>query len=79
MFQVAEGKLPADYQVYYLPFSLMKVVKKIYSIDRFGLTFLPKPKIAPHLSRSWRIVLHHLHRFLFEATNLFPIVFRVAI
>jgi len=36
MFQVAEGKLPADFQVYYLPFSLMKVLRKIYSIDKFG-------------------------------------------
>ncbi|MFB3850917.1 MAG: hypothetical protein ACE14Q_03210, partial [Acidobacteriota bacterium] len=31
--------------VFYLPFSLTKVVKKIYSIDEFGLTFLPNPKL----------------------------------
>ncbi|NMC00039.1 MAG: hypothetical protein GYA35_07145 [Thermoanaerobaculaceae bacterium] len=37
MFQVAEGKLPADCLVYYLPFSLMKVVRNIYSIDKSGL------------------------------------------
>ena len=37
MFQVAEGKLPADYLVCYLPFSLRKVLRKIYSIDKFGI------------------------------------------
>ncbi|MFB3851651.1 MAG: hypothetical protein ACE14Q_06990, partial [Acidobacteriota bacterium] len=36
MFQVAVGKLPADCQVYYLPFSLMKVVRKIYSNAKSG-------------------------------------------
>ncbi|MFB3851836.1 MAG: hypothetical protein ACE14Q_07945 [Acidobacteriota bacterium] len=37
MFQVDEGKLPADCLVGYLPFSLIKVVRKFYSIDKFGI------------------------------------------
>ncbi|NMB99770.1 MAG: hypothetical protein GYA35_05750 [Thermoanaerobaculaceae bacterium] len=40
MFQVAVGKLPADCLVYYLPFSLMKVVRKICSIDKSGLKII---------------------------------------
>ncbi|MFB3851856.1 MAG: hypothetical protein ACE14Q_08045 [Acidobacteriota bacterium] len=36
MFHFAVGKLPADCLCGYLPFSLMKVVRKIYSIDKFG-------------------------------------------
>ncbi|NMB99582.1 MAG: hypothetical protein GYA35_04785 [Thermoanaerobaculaceae bacterium] len=39
MFQVTEGKLPADCLFGYLPFSLMKVLRKIYSIDKFGIIF----------------------------------------
>ncbi|NMC00279.1 MAG: hypothetical protein GYA35_08375 [Thermoanaerobaculaceae bacterium] len=35
MFQVAEGKLPADCMVYYL-FSPVRFVRKNYSIDKFG-------------------------------------------
>ncbi|NMB98937.1 MAG: hypothetical protein GYA35_01520 [Thermoanaerobaculaceae bacterium] len=41
MFQVAEGKLPADCLVCYLPFSLMKVFSKIYSFDKSGLNIIP--------------------------------------
>ncbi|NMC00144.1 MAG: hypothetical protein GYA35_07685 [Thermoanaerobaculaceae bacterium] len=40
MFQVAEGKLPADSLVGYLPFSPMKVIRKIYSIDEFKFILL---------------------------------------
>ncbi|MFB3850992.1 MAG: hypothetical protein ACE14Q_03595 [Acidobacteriota bacterium] len=40
MFLVAEGKLPADFLLGYLPFSLMKGLTKIYSIDKFGITIL---------------------------------------
>ncbi|NMC00334.1 MAG: hypothetical protein GYA35_08660 [Thermoanaerobaculaceae bacterium] len=37
MFQVALGKLPADFLLGYLPFSLMKVLRKIYSIDKYRI------------------------------------------
>ncbi|MFB3851205.1 MAG: hypothetical protein ACE14Q_04680, partial [Acidobacteriota bacterium] len=40
MFQVAEGKLPADSLAGYLPFSLRKVVRKIHSIDKSGINIL---------------------------------------
>ncbi|NMB99874.1 MAG: hypothetical protein GYA35_06310 [Thermoanaerobaculaceae bacterium] len=36
MFQVAEGKLPAACLVGYLPFSQMKVLREISSIDKSG-------------------------------------------
>ncbi|NMC00344.1 MAG: hypothetical protein GYA35_08715 [Thermoanaerobaculaceae bacterium] len=45
MFQVAEGKLPADYQVYYLPFSLMKLVEKFILLSNLGLHFYQNPKL----------------------------------
>ncbi|MFB3852182.1 MAG: hypothetical protein ACE14Q_09720 [Acidobacteriota bacterium] len=45
MFKVAEGKLPAACLIEYLPFSQRKVIRKIYSIDKFGLKRLFEQKL----------------------------------
>ncbi len=58
MFHFAIGKLPADCLVAYLPFSLKKVLRKIYSIDKFGFisTYSKKESssIPPRLSGEGR-------------------------